>query len=193
MVYEERTKSAKNLPKSVILHSMLQLSSAFTKKAVMSLRTGAPVAYITDPIIDPNNLKIEGFYCQDVFTKDILVLLYQDIRELLPQGFVVNDHDVLTPPSELVRLEKLLKINFKLPGMPVITQSKSKLGKVSDYSTEIETMFIQKIYVSQSMLKSFTGGQLSVDRSQIIEITSSRIVIQDPLQGKPAAAAAGIA
>ncbi len=172
---------------------MLQLSSAFDKKNVMSLRTGTAVAQITAPIIDPNNLKIEGFYCQDIFSKDILVLLYQDIRELLPQGFVIDDHDVLAHPDDLVRLKDLIKLDFQLPGMSVETQDKQKIGKVDDYATEVETMYIQKLYVAQSMFKSLTTGQLSVDRSQIIEITTRRVIIQDPLQGKPAAAAAGIA
>jgi sporulation protein YlmC with PRC-barrel domain len=172
---------------------MLQLSSAFDKKNVMSLRTGTAVAQITQPIIDPNNLKIEGFYCQDVYSKDILILLYQDIRELLPQGFVIDDHDVLAQPEELVRLKDLLALDFQLPGMAVETQGKEKIGKVSDYATEIETMYIQKLYVARSMLKSLASGQLSVDRSQIVEITTRRVIIQDPLQGRPAAASAGIA
>jgi hypothetical protein len=45
------------------------------------------------------------------------------------------------------------------------------------------TLYIQKIYVAQNILKSFTGGGLIVDRTQIVEITSKRIVIQDPVQG----------
>ncbi len=172
---------------------MLQLSSAFDKKNVMSLRTGSAVAQITQPIIDPNNLKIEGFYCQDVYSKDILVLLYQDIRELLPQGFVIDDHDVLARPDELVRLKDLLALDFQLQGMAVETQGKEKIGKVNDFATEVESMYIQKLYVARSMLKSFTNGQLSVDRSQIIEITTKRVIIQDPLRGHPAAASASIA
>ena len=159
----------------------------------MSLRTGAPVAYVTQPIIDPNNLKIEGFYCQDSVNRDTLVLLYQDIRELLPQGFVIDDHDVLTPPGELVRLSDIMKLNFQLDGMSVETQDKEKIGKVSDYATEVETMYIQKLYVSRSVFKSLSTGQLSVDRNQIIEITPKRIIIHNPLQGKPATAAAGLA
>lgn len=169
---------------------MLQLSNTFANKNVMSLRTGTPVAQITRPIINPNNLKIEGFFCQDIYDKRELVLLYQDIRELLPQGFVIDDHDVLALPNELVRLEKLIKLNFQMIGMQVVTNSKEKIGKVSDYATEIETMYIQKIYVSQSVFKSLTGGQLSVDRNQIIEINNSRILINDPLQGTRASAAA---
>jgi sporulation protein YlmC with PRC-barrel domain len=169
---------------------MLQLSNAFANKNVMSLRTGTPVAVISRPLINPNNLKIEGFICQDSINKQELVLLYQDIRELLPQGFVVDDHDVLAQASELVRFKDLLELNFQLIGMPVVTNSKEKIGKVADYATEIETMYVQKLYVSRSVFKSFTAGQLSVDRNQVIEITNRRILIQDPLQGTPAGATA---
>ncbi len=169
---------------------MLQLSSAFANKAVMSLRTGAPVATIGQPIFNPNNLKIEGFYCEDIFDKVQLVLLYQDIREMLTQGFVVDDADVLVEPSELVRLKDILQLNFQLIGKPVETQSKQKIGKVGDYATEIETMFVQKLYVNQSVLKSLTNGQLSVDRNNVIEITNKRIIINELLKPQPASATA---
>ncbi len=156
----------------------------------MSLRTGQPVATTTEPIINPNNLKIEGFYCADRFSKGELVLLYQDIRDIIAQGFVVDDHDVLAEPDELVRLKDIMDIGFKLLGKPVETVNKEHVGKVSDYATEMETMYIQKLYVSQSMLKSLTGGNLGVDRSQINEITDRKIIINELLKGTPAAAGA---
>ena len=172
---------------------MLQLSAALLGKNVMSLRTGQAIASVTAAIFNPNNLKIEGFYCQDRFDKKELVLLYQDIREVLPQGYVVNDHAVLADPEDLVRLKDVLEINYELIGKPVQTITKHKVGKVSDFATETETMYVQKIYVSQSIFKSLTGGSLSIDRTQIIEITPKRIIINDlnkvvPVQA-PAAAA----
>ena len=168
--------------------SMLQLSESLLNKPVMSLRTGQPVATAVTPIINPNNLKIEGFYCNDRFSKGQLVLLYQDIRDIIPQGFVVDDHDVLVEPEELVRLKDILEIDFKLIGKPVETISKEHVGKVSDYATEMETMYIQKLYVSQNMFKSLTGGNLGVDRNQINEITDKKIIINELLKGAPAAA-----
>ena len=162
---------------------MLRLSDSLIGKPVMSLRTGQVVATTTAPIINPNNLKIEGFYCEDRFErKKELVLLYQDIRDVINQGFIINDHDVLIEPSELVRLQKIMEIDFTLIDKPVITLTKQKLGKVSDYSTEVETMYIQKIYVTQSMLKNLTGGNLGIDRSQINEITNKKIIVNDPLE-----------
>ena len=149
-----------------------------------------PVATVTAPIFNPNNLKIEGFYCEDRFDKKELILLYQDIRDMLPQGYVVNDHDVLVEPDELVRLKDMLELNFQLIGKHVETVSKEKVGKVSDYATETETMFVQKLYVNQSILKSFTGGSLSIDRTQINEITPRRIIINELIKTSPAPAAA---
>ena len=176
--------------RSYILLDMLQLSASLLNKSIMSLRTGTPIATITGPIINPDNLKIDGFYCEDRFDKTQLVLLYQDIRDILPQGFVVNDHDVLVDPQELVRLKDVISLNFELIGKQVVTSSKQKVGKVSDYATETETMFIQKIYVAQSILKSFTGGSLSVDRTQVQEITPRKVIINDLLETAPASAAA---
>ena len=153
---------------------MLQLSAALLNKNVMSLRTGQAIATVTAAIFNPNNLKIEGFYCQDRFDKRELILLYQDIREVLKQGYVVNDHAVLAEPDDLIRLKDVLELNYELIGKPVQTITKHKVGKVSDYATETETMYVQKIYVSQSIFKSLTGGSLSVDRTQINEITPKR-------------------
>lgn len=171
---------------------MLQLSGALIHRPVMSLRTGAAIATTTAPIINPNNLKVEGFYCQAPDSKEPLVILYQDIRDVIPQGLVVNDHEALTDPGELIRLKDILELNFQLQGKPVVTASKEKLGKVNDYATETTTMYVQKLYVSQSILKSLSSGSLSVERTQIVEITNRKIIIQDPLQptraGVPATA-----
>lgn len=158
-------------------------------RPVMSLRTGTQVGTTVAPVINPNNLKIEGFYCQDTRRKR-LVLLEQDIRDVLPQGFVVNDADTLTDASELIRLKDIMALHFDLIGMHTVTTDGQKLGKVSDYATEVESMFIKKLYVSRSILKSFSTGSLSVDRTQIIEITREKIVIQNLEETQPLRAGA---
>jgi sporulation protein YlmC with PRC-barrel domain len=160
---------------------MLQLSGNLLGQPVLSLRDGGAVALTTEAIINPNNLKIEGFYCEDAEGR-ILVLLYQDIRDHIMQGFIVNDIDALTEPEELVRLRHIMDLNFSLLGKPVMTLSKEKLGKVGDFSTETTTMFVKKLYVSQSIFKNLASGNLGIDRNQIVEITDTHIVVQDLLQ-----------
>jgi sporulation protein YlmC with PRC-barrel domain len=163
--------------------TMLVLRNSIIDRPVMSLRTGRQVATAVKEIINPNNLKIEGFYCIDsIDKKKQLVLLYQDIRDVLPAGLVVDDHDVLSEQDELIRLQKTIKLAFELIGKTVVSENKKRLGKVSDYAVEPESMLVKKIYVAQSIIKNFTGGTLSIDRTQIIEITNKKIIVKDPLQ-----------
>ena len=170
---------------------MQVLSATLLQRPIMSLRTGSRIATTTGALINPNNLKIEGFYCQDTVDKKMqLVLLAQDIRDILPAGLVVNDHDVLAAPKDLVRLKEIMNINFELFGKPVITEGKKKLGKVNDFATDMDSLYIQKLYVSQSVIKSLTGGNMGIDRSQIVEITNKKIIVKDPLQLVPSATTA---
>jgi sporulation protein YlmC with PRC-barrel domain len=162
--------------------AMLQLSKSLLNQPVMSLRIGSQVATALAPIINPNNLKIEGWYCQDRFSKDTLILLSQDVRDIIVQGIVVNDHENLSHPEDLIRLKDILDLQFELLSKPTFTDKGKRLGKVTDYAVESETLYIQKLYLSQPIIKSISGGTLSVDRNQIIEITDRKIVIQDPLQ-----------
>lgn len=161
---------------------MLQLSAALANRPVMSLRTGGEIATAVEPIINPNNLKIEAWWCIDKFTKEQLILLNQDVRDIIKQGIVVNDHDVLTDPNELIRLQEVLKLEWSLLDAPVVTTDKHKLGKVSDYAADMPTLYIQKLYVTQPLIKSLSGGGLSIDRNQIVEITNRRIIVNNPLQ-----------
>lgn len=169
---------------------MLQLSETLFDRQILSLQTGTAVATSSMPIINPNNLKIEGFFCDDRFDKRRLIVLYQDVRDVIDQGIVVDSHEALTDPDELIRLKEILQLNFQLIGKPVETLAKDKVGKVGDFATEMTTMYVQKLYVSQSMLKSFTGGTLSVDRTQINEITSRHIIVNDLLKPMSANAVA---
>lgn len=158
---------------------MLQLSESLLGVNILSIRTGGPVGSTISAIINPNNLKIEGFYCADRFSKSRLVLISNEIRDVIAEGIVVNDHEAMSDPKDLVRLENIMKINFDVIGKKVVTTDKKQLGKVNDYAVDNKTMYIQKLYVSQSIIKNLKGGQLSVDRTQIVEITDKKIVIQD--------------
>jgi sporulation protein YlmC with PRC-barrel domain len=106
----------------------------------------------------------------------------QSIRDVLPQGLVVNDYEDLSEEEDLVRLKAVLELQFELIGKPVETLSKEKLGKVSDFAADGQTLYVQKLYVSQSLLKSLGTSQLSIDRNQIVEITHKKIVIKEILK-----------
>lgn len=145
----------------------------------MSLRTSGLAATALRPVVNPNNLKIEGWYCKDATSKKTLILLSKDVRDIVPQGLAIDDHNVLSEASELLRLRDILATDFELIGKPVITDGGRRLGKVADYATDMDSLYIQKFYVSQPVYKNLAGGQLSIDRSQIVEITPKNITVRD--------------
>lgn len=170
---------------------MLKLSATLMNQSVLSLRTGGPIAVVASVLINPNNLSIAGLYCKRTpRDKQLTILLPQDIREWIPQGFVVNDLDSLSPPEDLVRLKNIMDIDYQLMGKPVYTKNKHRLGKVSDFAVDDSSLTIQKLYISQSIVRNLSGTGFSVDRSQVIELNDKRIIIKDLLQGVPQTAIA---
>ncbi|MGI9027748.1 MAG: hypothetical protein ACR2FM_02805 [Candidatus Saccharimonadales bacterium] len=161
---------------------MLKLYESTPGTPILSLRTGGPIATLISPIINPNNLYLEGWHVEDNRSRQPLVLLSNDIRDVLPQGFVVNDHEVLAAADELIRLKEVLKLEFNLLGLKVTSENGTRYGKVNDYAFETKNFFIQKLYVNQSLVKNFNGGTLSIDRSQIVEVTDKRVVIEEPTE-----------
>lgn len=158
---------------------MLRLSNTLLGLQVMSLRTGSPIGTANKMIINPNNLKVEGWYVLDRFTKTPYILLASEIRDLVPQGLAVNDHDALSELDDLVRLKPIIDINYDLHGKKVFSESGKKYGKITDYAIETNGFFVKKIYATQTIVKSLSGGNLSIDRSQVVEITDTKIIIDD--------------
>lgn len=153
------------------------LSKSLLNQPVMSLRTGSQIALAVEPVINPHNLKVMGWWCKGTSGK-LLVLLAEDIRELMPGGLAVNDEEALSAPEDLVRHKEILDIHFELMDKPVRTK-RQKIGKVTDYSYN-EGMFVQKLYVSKPLHKVFTTEDTAIiDRTQILEVTDHYILVRD--------------
>jgi hypothetical protein len=156
---------------------MLRLSASLANQPVMSLRSGGRIATAIEPVINPHNLKVLGWWCKLPGGKQ-QVLLADNVREIMPTGLAVNDEADLSDPEDLVRHNEILKIRFVIMDKPVKTK-RQKLGKVSDYSYN-DGLFIQKLYVARSLVKVFsTEDTLIIDRSQVLEITDHYILVSD--------------
>jgi hypothetical protein len=154
------------------------MSGSLFNVPVVSLRLGQPIAIAEKPIINPHNLKIVGWWCKETGVPGSQILLTDDIRENLSQGIAVNDEDALSAPDDLVRLKEVLDSNFQLMDKLVKTK-RQKIGKVHDYSYN-DGMFVQKLYVTHPLIKVFASDDAAIiDRTQILEITDSYILVRD--------------
>jgi hypothetical protein len=157
---------------------MLRMSESLFNIPIVSLRLGQPIANAERPIINPHNLKIIGWWCKAFNSNSLQILLADDVRENLPKGIAVNDDDALSPPEDLVRLKEILDANFQLTDKLVKTK-RQKIGKVQDFSYN-DGLFVQKLYATRSLIKVFTAEDSAIiDRTQIIEITDSYILVRD--------------
>jgi sporulation protein YlmC with PRC-barrel domain len=158
---------------------MLQLSSTYYDRPILGLRTGGPIGHALNPVINPNNLKIEGWYATARSERASYIVPIGEVRDIIHKGIVVNDHSSLTHTEDLVRLKSIIDLGFEIIGKQVFTESKRKLGKVADYAVDDQTMQIKKLYVNQSLLKNLSMQQLIIDRNQIIELNDKRVVVSD--------------
>jgi hypothetical protein len=164
--------------KAAIMGLMLRMSESLLNLPVISLRVGQPIATAELPIINPHNLKIIGWWCKPFNSNSLQILLTDDVRENLSQGLAINDEDALSPPEDLVRLKEVLDSNFQLADKIVKTKRR-KIGKVHDFSYN-DGLFVQKLYVARSLIKVFAAEDTAIiDRTQIIEITDSYILVRD--------------
>lgn len=161
---------------------MLQLSETYTNRNILSLRTGSIIGHAYAPVVNPDNLKIVGWYSSAKGEKDPMILPAGEVRDFIPKGIVVNDHDAITHPDDLVRLKSVIDIDYEVKGKIVASDNGKRIGKVQDYSVDSKSLYIQKLYVTQNILKGISKGQLVIDRNQVVEITDKKIIVKQPTE-----------
>jgi sporulation protein YlmC with PRC-barrel domain len=158
---------------------MLFFGSKIENLGLFSVRSAGRIGTATKPIINPHNLHIDGFYAHAMNGQNEGVIVDIDIRDFSIKGLIINDHEDISDPDDLVRLKPIMDINFSLVGKQVY-ENKRKIGKVADYAVDTESLFVQKLYVQPTLLKSMGTSQLIFDRQSIIEITDTKIVVSGP-------------
>jgi sporulation protein YlmC with PRC-barrel domain len=158
---------------------MFVLASQLQKLPVISLQTGQTVASTGKLIINPDDLQLVAFSCQTKDRGSSAVLMVRDVRRASRDGILIDTAEEIEDSSEIVRLKALIDKKFEVSGLPVITESGQKLGKVDEYTLNLQSYSIQKLYLKQPLIKSLLYSNLVIDRSQIIDVTSTQITVKD--------------
>lgn len=147
----------------------------------MSLQVGAPIAQLSSAVIDPSNLNIVAYSLSGglVNNRPENYLRTADIREFSPIGMIIDSIDDLVDPNEIIKIRDILKLNFHLIGHKVVTKKGKKLGKVSDFTIDSATFSIYQLIVQRPLFSGLTDPELTINRSQIIEIDDYKVVIKN--------------
>ena len=161
---------------------MLMVGSNLTNFPVLSLHVGGEIARTKKAIIDPEDLKIiaytlEGAIIQnDPDVGNILDLA--DVREMSEKGFIVDSADVFTTRDDVIKLDEIMSLDFDLVGLKVIDQRGKKLGKIVDYTIDSGSFMVYQLIVQRPVMASFIDPQLTINRSQIVEIDDFKVTIK---------------
>jgi len=158
---------------------MLILGSRLVGTPIMGLQTGTQLAMAKTPIIDPASLTIVAYEVDSpLLTERPSLIRIADVRELSDVGMIIDSNDEFIGIKDVIAIEKIYKLGFKLIGLTVIDETKDKLGKVSDYSLDSSSFTIQQLNVSRGIIKSLSETGLLVHRSQIVEINDTTIIVK---------------
>ncbi len=159
---------------------MILLGSMLGNTPVVSIQTGGELARLDYPVIDPANLSIVAYEVHrlnGVVDKTPLLLRIADVRELSDLGLIIDSEDEFVHPEDIVRLQDIYERHFRLVGIRVLDEHRHKLGKVTDFTLESGSFYVQQLTVRRPILKSLNDTELIIHRSQIIEINNTAIVV----------------
>ena len=154
---------------------MLLTGSKMIGMPVLSLHVGGAIAKTTHAVIDPDTLGVAAYELEGPIIKndpdvgDILDV--NDIRELSSDGIIVDSADRFTTREDVVKFDKIMKLNFNLVGLKVVTQDGKKVGKVSDYTLDSNSMIIYQLIVQRPFISSLIDPTLTINRSQLSKST----------------------
>lgn len=147
---------------------------------ILSVQDSGRIATITHSIVDPDNLKIIAFRIYGAVGEDGgNILDVNSIREYSNLGIVIDSRDEFVGDTDIVKIAKVLELNFDLLGLKVVTKKGTKLGHIIDYTVTNDNFNIQQIIVKRPTLKSFLDPELTIPRVEIVEVTDDKIIVKD--------------
>ena len=160
---------------------MLLPSTRFIDTPVMSLQTGSELGRTVRPIINPRELSIVAFELHGInLDYDPSLLRINDIREIGPMGMIIDSSDELISVSDVIKIKEVYELNFELVGLKVIDDKKRNIGKVTGFTLDASSFFIQQLQVKRPLLKSFGDTEFLIHRSQVVKITDDYLVVKSP-------------
>lgn len=153
-------------------------ASWLSKLPVISLQTGAPVGIVVEPLISLLQLELVGFRCETAEGPG-QILLATDIRQYGRDCLLIDHEDELSDPDDLVRLHDPNHPISNPLRLRVVADTGRKLGRVSDYSLNLETNFVQQLETKLGGPVPWKFRHHIIDRTQIIDITPNQITVRD--------------
>lgn len=150
---------------------MLVLISQLVGRPVITFDEAQPLGVLRDPIVDPENGKLAGyFFGHGLFYSKQDVLSADDIVTYDENRVVVHRSDIVRKVKEEPRVRKILQQKVPVLGAKVLTESGKFLGRANDLLLDTELNMIVKYYVHGLMQDRIIAAEhvITIDKRGII-------------------------
>jgi sporulation protein YlmC with PRC-barrel domain len=159
---------------------MLVSANRLIGTPILSMQSANSIGTIAAPIVDPDSFKIVAFYLDGpLIDRSANILDVKSIREYSRYGCVVDSIEELIGKDDVVKISKIIDLNFDLINLKVETKKGSKLGRISDFTVTSEDFMIQQIIVKRPLMKSFSDPELTIPRKEIVEVNDYKVIVKD--------------
>lgn len=159
---------------------MLVYNSNLIGTPILSVQAGGPIGQISNPVVNPDNLQIIAFkLVGPTIDPATNILATHSIREYSNYGMVIDSVDELVSPSDVVKIEQVLGLNFDLLTLKVETKKHTRLGIIVDFTVNSDDFLVQQIIVKRPLVKRFMDPELTIPRKEIVEVTDYKIIVKD--------------
>ncbi|RJO61569.1 hypothetical protein C4544_02440 [candidate division WS5 bacterium] len=158
--------------------SMQKLSSEFNNTAVISRQEHAILGTLSDVIIHPKDKKAVGMVLETGREDIKAVFNASDVVGIGTNFIMIKSADNLSPPDEIIRLKEILDLGIELNGSKVVDEDGRHLGKIRDWSVDLKTMYLSRLYVvSASWIKALSQD-LIISGDNVIRIEKGRVIVR---------------
>jgi sporulation protein YlmC with PRC-barrel domain len=154
---------------------MEKLFSNIIGTPVLDDDIGRPLTTVKDLVIDPESGKVVG----------VLVDIHKNLIiapvDILSWGDTLKIHtsDSIAPGDEILRVAEVQKRNIHIFHSRVETKKKEYIGDVFDFSVNVETLVLQKIYTAKSILGLFRYDSRIIPAKNIEKILPNKIIVTE--------------
>jgi len=158
---------------------MQKLASEFEKTTIITKQERTVLGSLKDIILNPETGSAIGlsFYVNGSKNKEMVVNT-SDITGVGTNFIMIESVANVSPPDEIIRIKEALDKDIKIIDSKVVDEDERNLGQATDYSINLKTMKLERLYVTSSSLVKILAHDLIIPANDIISIEKDRITVR---------------
>ncbi len=158
---------------------MQKLFSEFNKTLVISRQEKTAIGFLKNVILNPENGKAVGISFETPDRDNMTLVASTSAIVGTGLNFIMIDKiDSVGSPDEIIRVKEILDKGIELIDSKVIDEDGRNMGRVNNYSINLKTLRLRRLYVLSSSLIKLIAKEIIIPEEDIIKIEKNKITVR---------------